>query len=48
DGIMVEAHPNPIESQCDSDQALSMEDLSEMIEELGPIAKAIGRNLATL
>lgn len=45
DGIMIEAHPKPDEARCDSDQALTMEQLASLIKELRPIAKAIGRKL---
>jgi len=46
DGIMIEAHQNPVEAMCDSDQALSFEQFNTLMEELKPIATAVNRTFA--
>ena len=43
DGLMVECHPMPEESVSDARQALSLEDMVELVESLRPIASAVGR-----
>ncbi|MDE5122946.1 MAG: 3-deoxy-7-phosphoheptulonate synthase [Trichodesmium sp. St19_bin1] len=43
DGLMVECHPMPEESVSDARQALSLEDMLELVESLRPIASAVGR-----
>ena len=43
DGLMVECHPIPEESVSDARQALSLEDMLELVESLRPIASAVGR-----
>ncbi|MCL2932629.1 MAG: 3-deoxy-7-phosphoheptulonate synthase [Trichodesmium sp. MAG_R03] len=43
DGLMVECHPIPEESVSDARQALSLEDMVELVESLRPIASAVGR-----
>ena len=45
DGLLVEMHPNPCEAWCDADQALSPQELKNLMSTLGGIAKAIGRTL---
>src|SRR5665647_1251933 len=45
DGLLVEMHPNPCEAWCDADQALTPQELKNMMVTLGGIAKAIGRTL---
>lgn len=45
DGIMIEVHPNPVEAKSDADQALSLEQFKKVMEEIEPIARAIGRSL---
>lgn len=47
DAIIVEAHPVPHESISDADQALSMADLTDLVAQLEPVAKAIGRTMST-
>ena len=46
DGLMVEVHPNPREALCDGPQSLDLEGLRNLVVELDPIAKAVGRVLA--
>lgn len=43
DGLMVECHPIPEESVSDARQALSLEDMLELVKSLRPIASAVGR-----
>ncbi len=43
DGLIVEAHPNPTQSISDAAQALSLEDLTNLMEAIEPIAKAMGK-----
>ncbi|NEP87025.1 MAG: 3-deoxy-7-phosphoheptulonate synthase [Okeania sp. SIO2C2] len=45
DGLMIECHPVPEESVSDARQALSLEDMVELVESLRPIATAVGRNI---
>lgn len=45
DGIIVEVHPKPEEALCDGNQALTPEMFSTMMEEIKPLAKAIGRTI---
>lgn len=45
DGIIVEVHPKPEEALCDGQQALLPELFAKMVEEIKPIAQAVGRTL---
>ena len=45
DGLLVEMHPRPAEAWCDADQALSPQQLNELMAELGGIARVLGRTL---
>jgi len=45
DGILIDVHPNPEEALCDGDQAIKPEAFASLMEELKPIAKAVGRTL---
>lgn len=45
DGIMVEVHPKPEESISDADQTISPNEFKKLMEEIRPIAKAIGRTI---
>lgn len=47
DGVMVEVHPNPKKALCDGAQSLRLEDFSRLMEELAPVAEAVGRSLDT-
>lgn len=47
DGLMVECHPVPEESVSDARQALSLEDMTQLVHSLKPIATAVGRSLLT-
>jgi 3-deoxy-7-phosphoheptulonate synthase len=46
DGVMVEVHPNPREALCDGPQSLDLPGIRMLIDELRPVAEAIGRTLA--
>lgn len=46
DGITVEVHPTPEKSVSDAMQALSLQDLAQLVVELQPVALAVGRQLA--
>jgi 3-deoxy-7-phosphoheptulonate synthase len=45
-GIMVEVHPHPDKAMSDGPQQLTPEAFRMMMEELAPIAAAVGRELA--
>ncbi|MCC7528416.1 MAG: 3-deoxy-7-phosphoheptulonate synthase [Candidatus Melainabacteria bacterium] len=46
DGLIIECHPEPEKSVSDARQALSLEDMVELVESIKPIAAAIGRSVA--
>lgn len=43
DGIMVEVHPHPEKALSDGDQSLTPRGFSQLMKEIEPIAKAVGR-----
>ncbi|HXL85230.1 MAG TPA: 3-deoxy-7-phosphoheptulonate synthase [Casimicrobiaceae bacterium] len=45
DGLLIEIHPNPCEALCDADQALTPAEFASLMEKLGAIARAIGRDI---
>lgn len=45
DGLLVEMHPNPCEAWCDADQALTPQELQELVAVLRQIAGTLGRSL---
>lgn len=45
DGLIVEVHPKPDEALCDGQQALTPEMFKNMMVELMPVAKAVGKDL---
>lgn len=45
DGIMVEVHPNPPKALCDGAQSLTPDQFLRLMEEVRPIAAAVGRTL---
>jgi 3-deoxy-7-phosphoheptulonate synthase len=45
DGLIIECHPEPEQSVSDARQALSLEDMAELVASLQPIATAVGRSL---
>lgn len=46
DGLMIECHPEPAKSVSDARQALSLQEMIELIESLRPVAAAVGRRVA--
>ncbi len=46
DGLVIEVHPNPACAQCDGPQQLTPPEYAKLVEELRPIAKAVGRKIA--
>jgi 3-deoxy-7-phosphoheptulonate synthase len=45
DGLIIECHPIPEKSVSDARQALSLEDMVDLIQSLQPIANAVGRSI---
>lgn len=45
DGLLVEMHPSPCEAWCDADQALTPQELKDLMVSLGAIAGAVGRTI---
>ena len=45
DGLIIECHPEPEQSVSDARQALSLEDMAELVASLQPIATAVGRSI---
>ncbi len=48
DGIMIEAHPFPEESVSDARQALSLQDMCDLVKRMRPIAAAVGRTIGSV
>lgn len=46
DGLIVECHPVPEKSVSDAQQALSIEEMANLIESVKPIATAVGRRIS--
>ena len=45
DGLLIEVHPNPEEAFSDGEQSLKPALFAQLMEELRPIAKAVGREI---
>lgn len=45
DGLIIECHPEPEKSVSDARQALSLDEMIDLVKSLKPIAEAIGRQL---
>ena len=45
DGLLVEVHPEPEKAWSDGEQTLTLEQFTDMMTQLKPIAKAIGREI---
>jgi 3-deoxy-7-phosphoheptulonate synthase len=45
DGIMIEVHTHPSEAMSDGEQSLKPKVFAQLIQELKPIAKALGREI---
>lgn len=48
DGLMIECHPEPEKSVSDARQALSLEDMVNLVHSLQPVAAAVGRRVLTV
>ncbi|WGV24829.1 3-deoxy-7-phosphoheptulonate synthase [Halotia branconii] len=46
DGLIIECHPEPEKSISDARQALALEDMVNLVDNLKPIAAAVGRNIS--
>lgn len=45
DGLIIECHPEPEKSVSDARQALSLDDMVELVRTLRPIAEAVNRRI---
>jgi 3-deoxy-7-phosphoheptulonate synthase len=45
DGLLIEVHSNPEEAMSDGEQSLRPKDFGVLMEELGPVAAAVGREI---
>lgn len=45
DGLLIEVHPNPREALVDGAQSLTPESFARLMEELKPVARAVGRDI---
>jgi 3-deoxy-7-phosphoheptulonate synthase len=45
DGLIIEVHPNPEEALCDGEQSLKPKSFRQLMDELKPIAAAVGREI---
>ncbi len=45
DGLMIEVHPNPSEALSDGGQSLVPEQFAELLEDIKPVAMAVGRRI---
>ena len=48
DGLIVECHPEPDKSVSDARQALSLAEMSDLVNSLVPVAEAVGRSVERL
>lgn len=48
DGLIIECHPEPEKSVSDARQALSLEDMVQLVRSLKPVAESVGRRVQTL
>ncbi|MCL1468793.1 3-deoxy-7-phosphoheptulonate synthase [Argonema galeatum] len=48
DGLIIECHPEPEKSVSDARQALSLEDMVQLVHSLRPVAEAVGRRIPTI
>jgi 3-deoxy-7-phosphoheptulonate synthase len=45
DGLLVEVHPSPKDALCDGPQSLKPETFRKMMQDIAPIARAVGRQV---
>jgi 3-deoxy-7-phosphoheptulonate synthase len=46
DGIMVDVHPKPEAALCDGPQAITTEEIGDLVQDIIAVAKAVGRPMA--
>lgn len=46
DGLLIEVHPNPADALCDGAQSLTPRNFKLLMEQIKPVAEAVGRRLA--
>ena len=46
DGLIIEVHPDPERALSDGPQSLKPEKFDELMQEVGAVARALGRELA--
>ena len=46
DGLIVEIHPDPANALCDGAQSLRLDAFGQLMNELGAVARAVGRTMA--
>lgn len=46
DGLIIECHPEPEKSVSDARQALSLEDMVDLVRSLKPVAASVGRSIS--
>ncbi|MBD2770785.1 3-deoxy-7-phosphoheptulonate synthase [Iningainema sp. BLCCT55] len=46
DGLIIECHPEPEKSVSDARQALSLEDMVNLVHSLNPVAASVGRSIS--
>jgi len=46
DGLIIEVHPDPERALCDGDQSMLPADFARLMDELRPVATAVGRTMA--
>jgi 3-deoxy-7-phosphoheptulonate synthase len=45
DGLLIEVHPSPKDALCDGPQSLKPETFSQLMQDIAPIARAVGREV---
>jgi 3-deoxy-7-phosphoheptulonate synthase len=45
DGLLIEVHPDPCKALCDGPQSLTPASFKQLMAELGPVARSVGRTL---
>jgi 3-deoxy-7-phosphoheptulonate synthase len=45
DGLLIEIHPDPANALCDGEQSLTLPNFEKLMQEMKPIAEAVGRKL---
>ena len=45
DGLLIDVHPNPVDSMVDPDQALDLDKFAALMKEIKAIAEAVGREV---